>query len=183
MLKNSRKSYGWISIAVHWLMAIAIFFIFGLGLYMVELTYYDAWYKGSLDLHKSLGMVLLGLLLFRILWHAINIKPAELAGPKWEQHAAHWMHRGLYLGMLLLMVSGYLISTADGRAIVIFDLLHAPALPWAIENQEDIAGQVHAILSWLLLAMTTAHALAAIKHHFINKDGGLTRMLKVNTTI
>ncbi|OUR65913.1 cytochrome B [Methylophaga sp. 42_25_T18] len=183
MLKNSNKSYGWLSIAVHWLMAIAILFMFSLGLYMVELTYYDAWYKGSLDLHKSLGMVLLGLLMFRVFWRATNIKPAELAGPKWEQRSAHWMHRGLYLGMLCLMISGYLISTADGRAIVIFDLLKAPALPWAIEKQEDIAGQVHAILSWLLIAMTTAHALAAIKHHFINKDGGLTRMLKVNTTV
>lgn len=182
MLKNSSKSYGWISIIMHWLMAIAIAFIFGLGLYMVELTYYDAWYVGSLDLHKSLGMVLLGFLLFRIFWRAINTQPNALAGPKWQQRSAHWMHQSLYIVMLLLMVSGYLISTADGRAIVIFDLLNVPALPWRIENQEDIAGEIHAILSWLLIAMSVVHALAAIKHHFINKDGGLTRMLKVDTS-
>jgi cytochrome b561 len=181
MLKNSDKSYGWISIVVHWLMAIVILFVFGLGLYMVNLTYYDAWYKGSLALHKSLGMALLILLAFRMFWRVINSKPAELAGPKWQQISASLMHRGLYLIMLLLLVSGYLISTADGAAIVVFDLFNAPALPWSVENQEDIAGEIHLVLSWLLVAMVTVHALAALKHHFINKDSGLTRMLKVDT--
>lgn len=181
MFKNSTKSYGWISIFIHWLMAISLFYMFGLGLYMVDLTYYDAWYKGSLSLHKSLGLILFSLLIFRVFWQATNIKPKPLAGPKWEHVSAHWMHRGLYLFMLLLMVSGYLISTADGRGIVVFDLLNVPALPWAIENQEDIAGEIHKYLAWLLIAMTAGHALAAIKHHFINKDDGLTRMLKTNS--
>ena len=181
MLKNSTKNYGWISIIIHWLMALSIFFMFGLGLYMVDLTYYDAWYKGSLSLHKSLGMIIFGVLIFRVFWRAFNITPNALAGKKWEQISAHWMHRGLYLFMLLLMVSGYLISTADGRAIVVFDLFNIPALPWAIKNQEDIAGEIHEYLAWLLIAMTAVHALAAIKHHFINKDDGLTRILKTNT--
>lgn len=180
MLRNSSKSYGWISIVIHWFMAIAIFFMFGLGLYMVELTYYDAWYKGSLDLHKSLGLVLLGFLIFRVFWRVINTQPTALAGPKWQQVMAHGMHHSLYLVMLLLLVSGYLISTADGRAIVVFDLLNIPALPWHIENQEDIAGEIHAILSWLLMALSAVHALAALKHHFINKDRTLKRMLKVD---
>ncbi|MEE3161153.1 MAG: cytochrome b/b6 domain-containing protein, partial [Pseudomonadota bacterium] len=54
-LKNTEHSYGWISITLHWLVALVVFGMFGLGLYMVELTYYDAWYKGSLDLHKGAG--------------------------------------------------------------------------------------------------------------------------------
>lgn len=147
---------------------------------MVELTYYDAWYKGSLDLHKSLGMLLLGLLMFRVFWRVINIQPTALAAPKWQQVAAHSMHQLLYIVMLLLMVSGYLISTADGRAIVIFDLINIPALPWHIANQEDIAGEIHAYLSWLLIALSAVHALAALKHHFINKDRTLKRMLKTD---
>jgi len=163
-------------------MAIAIFFMFGLGLYMVDLTYYDAWYKGSLDLHKSLGMLILGLLMFRIFWRVINTQPTALAGPKWQQRVAHWMHQTLYIAMLLLMVSGYLISTADGRAIVMFDLINIPALPWRVENQEDIAGEIHAILSWLLVALSVAHTLAALKHHFINKDRTLKRMLKIDNS-
>jgi cytochrome b561 len=182
MLKNSTTSYGWISIAIHWLMALSLFFMFGLGLYMVDLTYYDVWYKGSLSLHKSLGMLLFAVFIFRVFWRVTNTKPQPLAGKRWEQASAHWMHRGLYLMMLLLMVSGYLISTADSHGIVVFDLFTTPALPWAIENQEDIAGEIHEYLAWLLIAMTAVHALAALKHHFINKDGGLTRILKTNTT-
>tara|TARA_R110002050_G_scaffold269917_2_gene412715 strand:+ start:260914 stop:261462 length:549 start_codon:yes stop_codon:yes gene_type:complete len=182
MLKNSTTSYGWISIAMHWFMALALFFMFGLGLYMVELTYYDAWYKGSLDLHKNLGMLLLVCLMFRVGWRVINIQPTALAGPAWQQWVGHWMHQSLYMVMLLLMVSGYLISTADGRAIAIFDLINIPALPWHIENQEDIAGEIHAFLSWLLIALSVAHALAALKHHFINKDRTLERMLKIDNT-
>ena len=182
MLKNTSTSYGLITIIIHWLMALAIFSMFGLGLYMVELTYYDAWYKGSLALHKSCGMILLALLMFRITWRAINTKPAELPGPKWEQLSAQAMHMGLYAGMFLLMITGYLISTANGMAIVIFDTLPIPALPWGIENQEDIAGEIHEILAWTLILMAAAHGLAAIKHQLINKDGGLMRMLKTDST-
>jgi cytochrome b561 len=83
--------------------------------------------------------------------------------------------------MLLLMLSGYLISTADGRAIIVFDLIHIPALPWSIDRQEDIAGEIHNLLAWALIAMAVLHALAALKHHFINKDHSLVRMLKVDT--
>jgi len=178
MLKNSATSYGWVTIALHWSMALLIFFLFGLGLYMVELTYYDAWYKGSLDLHKSLGLISLFALIFRIFWRFINQTPAELAGPRWEKLSAHYMHLGLYVLMLILMISGYLISTADGRAIAVFELIRVPALPWGIENQEDIVGELHEILAWLLISMVAVHALAAIKHQLINKDNGLGRILK-----
>jgi cytochrome b561 len=183
MLKNSKTSYGWISIVIHWLMAIGIYFMFGLGLYMVELTYYDAWYKGSLDLHKSLGALLIVFLIFRLFWRAFTLQPTALAAPKWQQIAAHGMHYLLYVGMLLVLVSGYLISTADGHAIAIFDWVNLPALPWSIANQEDIAGEIHTILAWVLIVLSVFHALAALKHHFINKDRTLTRMLKTDNSI
>ena len=178
MLKNTASSYGLISIVIHWVMALAIFFLFALGLYMVELTYYDAWYKGSLALHKSIGLVLLLLLIIRIGWRLANQTPAELPGPHWEQRSAYLMHLSLYAIMLLLMVSGYLISTADGLAIQVFERFSIPALPWNIENQEDIAGEIHEVLAWLLITMSMVHSLAAIKHQLINKDSGLMRMLK-----
>ena len=178
MLKNSIDGYGWIAIFLHWLMAVGVFFMFGLGLYMVELSYYDAWYKGYLDLHKSLGLILFFFLAIRLFWRAINIKPQEIAGSKLEQWSAKWAHAGLYILMLILMVSGYLISTADGRAIAIFEFIHIPALPWAIENQEDIAGQLHELFAWALIVLAGMHAAAALKHQFIQKDGALIRILK-----
>lgn len=184
MLKNTEDSYGLVSIALHWLMAISIFSLFGLGLYMVELTYYDAWYKGSLDLHKNIGMTLFVVLMLRIVWRVINITPknSNESASKIEVNAAHYGHLALYSLMVFLMLSGYLISTADGRAIDVFGLISIPALPISVANQEDIAGNIHEILAWALILLSAGHALAALKHHFINKNNTLVRILKVMPT-
>lgn len=180
MIKNTEKGYGIIAIAFHWLMAITIFSLFGLGLYMVELTYYDAWYKGSLDLHKNIGMVLLVALMLRVFWRTMNISPknADESASNVEVKAAHYAHLALYVLMAVLMISGYLISTADGRAIDVFGLMSVPALPVSFTNQEDIAGNIHEILAWILIILSAGHALAALKHHFINKNNTLLRMIK-----
>ena len=184
ILKNSENSYGLVAIILHWLMAITILSLFGLGLYMVELTYYDAWYKGSLDLHKNIGITLFVALILRIVWRVVNITPknADKSASKFEVKAAHYAHISLYVLMAVLMISGYLISTADGRAIDVFGLFALPALPalpMSIANQEGIAGNIHEILAWTLLLLSVGHGLAALKHHFINKNNTLLRMLKV----
>ncbi len=178
MLKNNSTHYGLISRLIHWLMALSIFFMFGLGLYMMDLGYYDAWRKGSVDLHKSIGMLLLLLLVFRTIWSFISTTPTPLAGPKWEQMSAKAVHGLLYLLMFTLMLTGYLISTADGRGIEIFTLVTIPALPLSFDQQEDLSGEIHEILAYLLIALASFHGLAALKHQFINKDGALMRMIK-----
>jgi len=96
---------------------------------------------------------------------------------KFEKRAAHWMHLLLYSMMVLLMCSGYLISTADGRGISVFEFFEVPAIAAMIENQEDIAGEVHLILAWCLICLVAMHSLAAIKHHFIDKDDTLKKMI------
>lgn len=176
-LKNSVDGYGWISIVLHWLMALTIFGLFGLGLYMVELTYYDAWYKGSLDLHKSIGIILALVWIARVIWRFSNTTPQDLGDKKWEHQVAHLVHLLLYLLMLALFVSGYLISTADGRAIEVFGWFEIPA-SLMMDNQEDIAGVIHWGLAWSLMGLVALHALAAVKHHIIDKDRTLVRMLK-----
>ena len=177
MLKNNSKGYGWIAIMLHWLMAVGIFSLFGLGLYMVELSYYDPWYRDSLELHKSLGVVLLLVLFFRLVWRWSNTSP-EISGSLAEKKMAHVGHKALYAIMLVLMITGYLISTADGRAISVFGLVDLPAISFSFENQEDTAGEIHWLLAWGLILMAALHALAALKHHFINKDGTLNKMLR-----
>jgi cytochrome b561 len=177
MVKNSKSSYGWIAIALHWLMALGIFFLFGLGLYMVELTYYDSWYRGSLELHKSLGLIMFFTWIFRAIWRWFNTSPV-ISGTPLEKKAAHYVHLSLYFVMLALMTTGYLISTADGRGIEVFGLIEIPAMPISFENQEDIAGDIHWGIAWSLILMVALHSLAAIKHQLINKDGTLTKMIR-----
>jgi len=176
--RNSKSQYGWVAIALHWLMAPAIIGLFFLGWWMRSLTYYDAWYREGPALHKSIGLLLLGLLLVRLLWKLANPSPAAEPGtPRWQAQAARLVHGGLYLLLLVIMTSGYLISTADGRPIEVFGWFNVPASIQSIPHQEDIAGQVHKLLAWSLMAVVAAHGLAALKHHFIDRDATLRKML------
>lgn len=187
MIKNTTKSYGLVAIFFHWLMALGVFFMFGLGLYMVELSYYDAWYKGSLDLHKSIGVLLFIVFCFRLSWRLINVSPEPPSTHnrlvKLEQFAARTAHYLLYLILLFLMMSGYFISTADGRGIVVLNWFEVPASPLMIENQEDLAGEVHLILAWSLISLVIVHSAAALKHHFVNKDDTFKKMLNIKRSI
>ena len=167
-LKNTEHSYGWISITLHWLVALVVFGMFGLGLYMVELTYYDAWYKGSLDLHKGAGILLAIAVAARFIWRQMNPSPKGLSEKPLENLAAL---------LAALFITGYLISTADGRSVDVFGLFQVPASLTA-DNQEDIAGEIHEWLAWGLIGLVSVHALAAFKHHFINRDGTLKRMIR-----
>ncbi|CAA0107669.1 Cytochrome b561 [BD1-7 clade bacterium] len=178
MLTNSDKSYGWVTILLHWSMALCIFFMFGLGVYMVDLSYYDTWYHGSLDLHKSIGSLLIGVWMVFFAWHLINKKPAPEPGKAWEQLTAKLMHKVLYLTIGALLLSGYLISSADGAPIDVFGIVKLPAWQLGIENQETVFGDIHEILAWLLIGLVALHASAALKHHFFDKDKTLKRMIK-----
>ena len=175
--RNSSSHYGLVSILMHWLVALAVFGLFGLGYWMVGLDYYSSWYKTAPDLHKSTGLVLLALMLVRLLWRWLSPPPPALPDHgRMTRLASKLGHGFLYLGLLLLMLSGYLISTADGRAIEVFGLFSVPATLTAIPNQEDVAGLVHEYLAWALVIFAGIHALAALKHHFIDRDRTLVRM-------
>lgn len=177
MLVNTKNGYGWVAITLHWLSALLVFGLFGLGLYMVELTYYDPWYKGSLDLHKSVGVCLALLLVARFIWRQFNTLPQGLSSHRLENQAAHLAHLLIYGLIAVLCLSGYLISTADGRSIQVFELFSLPAT-LTLERQEDIAGDIHRILAWSLIALSAVHMLAAFKHHLFNRDRTLMRMLQ-----
>ena len=75
------------------------------------------------------------------------------------------------------MISGYLMSTSDNRAIEIFNWFSVPALGELFANQEDISGMIHEYAAYILIAVSAIHALAAMKHHIIDKDETLKRML------
>lgn len=176
MWRNTEHNYGLISISLHWLVALTVIGLFALGLWMVELGYYDPWYRRGPDLHKSIGILLFTVMIIRMIWRISNERPLTEGRPL-EKKLAHTVHGLLYLLLFTLMLSGYLISTADGRAIDVFNLFSVPALFSGYENQEDIAGLVHQILAYSLIALVALHALAALKHHFIDRDQTLRRML------
>ncbi|MCB1830495.1 MAG: cytochrome b [Chromatiaceae bacterium] len=180
---NSKQSWGTLSIALHWLVALCVFGLFGLGFWMTGLDYYHAWYKQGPDLHKSIGIMLFLLLLFRLAWRLFNGHPDPLpTHTEWEKRLAHAVHLLLYLLLFAIMTSGYFISTADGRAIPVFDWFALPAYPLGIEQQEEIAGTIHWYLALTLMSLVGLHAVGALKHHFIDKDETLKRMFYAQKT-
>ena len=78
---------------------------------------------------------------------------------------------------LVVMIAGYLISTADGVGISVLGWFEVPALVSGLPDQADVAGQIHFYLAWALVIFSGLHALAALKHHFIDRDATLKRML------
>jgi len=177
VIRDNQRSYGWVTIIVHWLSALAVIGLFALGYWMLTLSYYDPWYRLGPWWHKSIGLTLLALTLIRLLWRLFNKKP-DLVGSRFEKLGAHVGHTFLYALLLVTMVSGYLISTADGRGISVFDWFTVPALITSIPAQEDLAGEVHWYSALALVITAAGHAVAALKHHFIDKHQTLRRMLK-----
>jgi cytochrome b561 len=177
-MNNTQTYYGYISMFFHWLSALAIIMLFALGYYMVDLGYYDQWYNEAPKLHESIGILLFIFMLCRVIWRYIQLKPAHLAShSNLERKAGKFIHSALYLLIFIIMISGYLISTADDRGIDVFELFVIPGLGSFIENQEDLAGLVHKWLAYLLITLSLLHALAALKHHFIDQDNTLNRMI------
>lgn len=179
MLRNTSESYGTIAIILHWLMAIIIFALFGLGLWMVELDYYDAWYHDAPYIHKAVGMLLLFALIFRFGWRLTNVRP-HLIGAAWEKMIALLVHRAHYLLLFFLTISGYLIPTATGTGIDIFGFLTVPATFSFTKQEADLIGDIHLYAACAVIGLAAAHAAAAMKHHFVDKDITLLRMLGIS---
>jgi cytochrome b561 len=178
MLRNSPSRFGKITIAIHWISAIVIIGQFSFGLYMLSLDYYDPNYQILPHYHKSIGILFSGLLAIRIIWTLINPSPGPASGVKPWEHRAAKAGQVLMLGLLVVVVIlGYLISTADGKSIDVFNWFEVPATITSIEDQEDIAGEWHYWLALSVIIIASIHALAALKHHFLSKDTTLLRML------
>lgn len=177
--RNDNQHYGWIAIGLHWLVAVAVFGLFALGLYMVELGYYDPWYRAAPDLHRSAGLTLFAVAVARLLWRTASTSPSPPANHhRWERLGARLAHWSLLAALFTAMISGYLISTADGAGIEVFDLFQVPSLTGRQSGLEDSAGRVHYWSTWALVVLAGLHALAALKHHFIDRDATLKRMLR-----
>jgi cytochrome b561 len=175
---NSAENYGLIAKLSHWLIAALIIALLGIGWWMVDLNYYDPWYHEALTWHKSLGLIAGIVVIFKLISNLIDVSPEPQASlSSFERIASRFVHYFLRLTMLVIPVTGYLISTSEGAVIDVFNWFSVPVLLEINDRARDIAIEVHYYLAYATLALVMLHIAAALKHQFIDHKGTLKRIL------
>jgi cytochrome b561 len=164
------------TIFLHWLLALAIVGAFGMGLYMSDLPLSPTRLK-LFNWHKWAGVTILALSALRLLWRLAKRPPADLPMPAWQARAAHAVHGLLYLCFFAVPLSGWAYSSAAGFPIVWFGVLPLPDFVPVDKLLAETLKERHEQLAWLLALLVLAHVAGALKHHWIDRDGLLQRML------
>ena len=179
--------YNHTAITLHWLVAalIVINVCYGLAGAYAD----DAHVRPIVDMHKSIGLTVLGLVLLRILWRLSHKPPAMPAHyPRHERLGAHLAHATLYLVILLLPLSGYLHDSAwNGAAthpLILYGFLHLPRMPIiksfdpaTKDTLHTIFGAAHIYIGYVLYALVGLHLAGVAKHHIFDRESEISRML------
>ncbi len=178
MKRSAPQSYSIFALIFHWLTVPLVLGLFGLGLWMDSLDYYHGWYQKAPELHVALGVTLAALILCRLLFRMFSHFPDSLpTHARWERISARAVHWLLYLLMVGMFVTGYLIVTAEGDPLSVYGWFEFPSLISSDGNLQDLAGEIHEYSAFVLIGLVVLHALAALKHHFIDRDDTLRRIL------
>lgn len=176
MLFNTKNRYGLVSRANHWLTAFIFIAALGLGIYMHELP--DSPEKFQLyDLHKSLGIAIFSLMMLRLVWLKISPNPQQLSHNKFEHILGHATKGILYLAMIMLPISGWLMSNSAGHEVSFFEMFTLPNLVGENETIHTITKTIHGTAGPLMIIFVLLHIAGALKHHIVYKDETLLRML------
>jgi cytochrome b561 len=180
---NTEEKFGCISRWLHWSLAILVVVqVLTIGIkWVLDLDPSNKAIGGFLirELHKPLGVLILILGVISLIWYFSNIHPKLPENiPIWQKVVARLTHLFLYFGILIMPLSGIIMSAAAGYPV---DFFHLGTITLGFHKNPDMAKQffhVHEITGMVLGALILLHIMAALKHHFVNKNNVLTRMLK-----
>lgn len=177
MIRDSQIAWGAATRALHWLMALLILGMFALG--WTAVNYPMSPVKLNLFIwHKSMGLTLLALVMIRIAWRLANVTPAPPAGVSAVEHRlARAGHLVLYLLMLVMPVSGYVVNSSANFPFRFFGGARIPNLIPADKALQDVAEAIHLGAFWLFALVILIHVLAALRHQFVKKNDVLQKML------
>jgi cytochrome b561 len=172
--------YDGVMIALHWIVALLIFGLWGVGHWMEGLPK-DDFRAQVFGLHKGIGVIVLALVVLRIVWRTLHAAPdlPSGMGPV-ERLAAKGGHLLLYVLMIALPASGVIMSQTKGFAVKVFGLT-LPTFVGKNEALHEVAEALHAGMGWLLAAILVAHVAAALRHQYMLRDGVLDRMRPART--
>lgn len=172
---NPSPRYSGVAMALHWLLGLMIVGAFAMGLYMADLPVSPSRLK-LFNWHKWAGITILALSVLRLLWRLTHRPPADLPAPAWQNLAAHGTHWALYALFFLVPLAGWAYSSAAGFQVVWFGVLPLPDFVGKDKALADLLKERHEMLAWALAALVLLHIAAALKHHFVDRDGLLNRM-------
>jgi len=170
------ETYNRGAIALHWITAALIVANLALGVSMVGLPISPrklSWYV----VHKSIGITIFMLTSLRLAWRALRPHPAPVAMPAWQRRAAAASHAMMYALLFAIPVSGWVYSSATGVQVVYLGLVPLPDLVARNRALGDVLQLVHVGLNMLLVAVVCLHVAAAVRHHVVDRDRVLARML------
>jgi cytochrome b561 len=178
--KNDSSRYGAIAQLFHWGIVGLIITQFVLANKAEHLPPRSAALLQTLTTHKSIGMTIFGLAILRLIWRWFNPVPTIPTGtPRWQQIAAHVSPWALYTLILLTPLIGWLMSSARGFTVSWFGLVTLPNFVERNTGRYEFFLEAHEVLATTLLALAIFHAAAALKHHFLDRDNVLRRMLPI----
>jgi len=179
-LRNTSSNWGTIAKAFHWLIALLIITNLGLGYWAeglaVSPTKVEAFYW-----HKSIGLTVLWLALLRLLWRFTNPSPrlpSDMSG--WERALAHTSHVLLYVLMIAMPLSGWVIHSAANFPLDLYGVFPVPDIIPASADESAVGDLAKAAHYWMFITicgLLALHVLGALKHHIVNRDTVLRRML------
>lgn len=177
MIKNTKNSYGLVAKILHWIISICIISLIAVGFTM---SYMDpSPEKFELySMHKASGILVLSLVTIRVLWRLTNTVVQSTEGaPPILQLSAKTGHLLLYVFMLMMPISGLLMSYFGGYPISVFELFIIPSASEKTIELAKIFHTIHEYAAWGFVTLIIVHILAALYHHFIRKDTTLIRMI------
>lgn len=170
------RAYTRTAVTLHWLVTLLILAGFTLGATMVHLGFSPLKLR-LFSYHKWIGITVLGLVLIRSAWRLMHRPPPDEPMPRWQALAAHVTHGLLYALLLMIPLAGWTYSSATGYPVVYLGLWQLPDLVPKSAALAQVLVDVHIVLAWTLLCVVLLHMAAALKHHFIDRDATLRRML------
>lgn len=177
MFKNTRDRYGLIARLLHWLIAALVIGMLAGGS-LLSFFPSGGFKAVAIAGHKSIGVVILLLMIVRLLWRRTNPQPRDLGNIPVLNYIAHLVHIFLYVLLLLQPLVGILMSQAYGYPVSVFGIFKLPPLVWQSPSLGNVLRGAHGVTAVLLAAFIVIHVAAALKHHFIDRDRTLMRMLK-----
>lgn len=173
---DSRSQFTKTTVALHWIIALAVISSLILGMYVEDLP------RGAekfelIGLHKSVGVLVLFVALYRLIWRIRNRMPERLSPvAAWQEKVTTLVHLILLAGTLLMPLSGILMSMGGGHPVALFGV---ELIAGGDENEllEVMGESMHGLGGNVMIAAIALHVVASVKHHLLTRDGTLQRML------